>query len=60
MDQRCLQHDHHFDEDDLYDLYGNPWPDQIESKCTRCGTTMRQSLQAIADECRVMLAGHIN
>lgn len=66
MDTRCLEHDHHWLEDDLYDMSedGGYVPasreTQLGAKCTRCGITMRESFKRIADECRTLLSGRLN
>lgn len=58
---RCLEHDHHFSDLDLYDEYtGDPLPNQMEAKCTRCGVTMRQSLQNMSAEINQLIEGKLN
>jgi len=59
-DARCLEHDHHFADEDLYDEYGEPYPGQIEARCTRCGKSMRESLQEMCAEMRAILDRKVN
>lgn len=64
MDPRCLDFDHHFAEEDLYDMddQGNyvPLSTQMDSRCTRCGTSMRDSLQEMVAEIKRILDGKAN
>ena len=64
VDERCLQHYHHWNDEDLYfeDDFGanQPHPNQLEAHCTRCGVTMRESCQCLLAEIRQLMTGRIN
>lgn len=50
-DLRCLQHDHHFPMEEMYDEDSEePLPTQMQARCTRCGITLQQSFQELLEE----------
>lgn len=57
MDPRCLEGDHHFSDEDLYDWDGRPLENQWGAKCVRCGTTLEESLFALREELKRALDG---
>lgn len=54
---RCLEHNHWFPEDELYDDDGEPFPNQLDVCCKDCGITMRESLHRMMAECKQMMEG---
>jgi len=60
--EKCLAHDHDFDERFIFDEEGGYMPpeSQMEATCVRCGITLRQSLEEMRRDCEQMISGKTN